>query len=293
MQEGTIRPLTLLVIVFLLSCSLDRGERVFKYFHLRGSPPAIRNIIYSDKKALNNVIIEMKAGNDSINIKCIPFTRGEYEQHVLEISRLNGFAASHQSIELEISGRKLEGFQKIIDQTQCSIFCSDYYEGMAFFIWYVGSSNISVGLKPILASIEYHFSKETVDNARNDFLSIMKVIENMSIPIYTKASNLKCEYSLVSLGKRITYHVQIEPHSLEVVNFYKHFFEENGWKPYYYRGREENWVENRLFFTWADKTGEMLCGFVAISEGNTKDSKPATQSIFIDVTPYVTLEWGK
>jgi hypothetical protein len=231
----------------------------------------------------------MKAGNGSINMESIPFTPGEYEQHILEISKANQFFASRESIELEISGRKLKGFQRIIDQTECSIFCSDYYEGIAFLIWYFGKCDISTRLKPILASIKYHFTKETVDKARNDFLSIMNVIENMNIPIYEKASNLKSEYSLVSLSKRITYRVGTEPYSLEVLKFYKHFFEANGWKPYYPE-REGNWVENRPFFTWVDKTDEMLSRLVILSEGNTKDLRLAPQSILIDVTPFLIVE---
>jgi hypothetical protein len=234
----------------------------------------------------------MKAENSSINIQCIPFTPGEYEQHILEISKASQFLASRGAIELEISGRKLKGFQRIIDQTECAIFCSDYYEGIAFLIWYFGKCDISAGLKPILASIKYHFTKETVDKARNNFLSIMNVIENMNIPSYGKASNPKSEYSLVGLSKRITYRVESEPHSLEVLDFYKHFFETNGWKPYHPE-REGNWVEDRLFFTWVDKTGEMLSRLVILSEGKTKDTRLARQTILIDVTPYLITEWGK
>jgi hypothetical protein len=32
---------------------------------------------------------------------------------------------------------------------------------------------------------------------------------------------------------------------------------------------------------------------VILSEGNTKDVRLATQSILIDVTPYLIMEWGK
>jgi hypothetical protein len=290
-RARTIRILTPLFIVTLLSCGLKHNEGAFKYFHL-GQSSLIHNIVYSDKKGLNNLIIEMKTKNDSINIKCIPFTPSEYEQHIFEISKVNQFFASHESIELEISGRKLKGFQRIIDQTECAIFCSDYYEGIAFLIWYFGKCDISAGLKPILASIKYHFTKETVDKARNNFLSIMNVIENMNIPSYGKASNPKSEYSLVGLSKRITYRVESEPHSLEVLDFYKHFFETNGWKPYHPE-REGNWVEDRLFFTWVDKTGEMLSRLVILSEGKTKDTRLARQTILIDVTPYLITEWGK
>jgi hypothetical protein len=290
-RARTIRILTPLFIVTLLSCSLKHNEGAFKYFQL-GQSSLIRNIVYSDKKGLYNMIIEMKAGTSSINMESIPFTPGEYEQYILEISKANQFLATHESIELEISGRELKGFQRIIDQTECLIFCSDYYEGIAFFIWYFGKCNISTGLKPILASIKYHFTKETVDKARNDFLSIMNVIENMNIPIYEKASNLKSEFSLVGLNKRITYSVEIEPHSLETLDFYKQFFAANGWKPYHSE-REGNWFENRLFFTWVDKTGEMLSRLVILSERNTKDVRLAPQSILIDVMPFRILEWGK
>jgi hypothetical protein len=287
-RARTIRILMPLFIVTFLCSGLKNNKRAFKYFHLAQSS-IIGNIIYSDKKALNNVIIEMKSGNGSINIECIPFTPGEYEQHILEVSRLNRFVASRQSIGLEISGRKLKGFQRIIDKTECSIFCSDYYEGIALLIWYFGKSDISAGLKPILASIEYHFTKETVDKARNDFLSTMNVIKNMNIPIYGRASNLKREYNLVGLGKRITYSVEIEPLSLGVLDFYKHFFAANGWKPYYPE-REGGWFENRLFFTWVDETGKMLSRLVILSEGNTKNVRLALHSVLIDVIPFRVME---
>lgn len=298
----TIRILTPLFILTLLSCSLKHNERAFKYFYL-GQSSFIRNIIYSDKKGLNNLIIEMKAEYrninkqsipfiPSINMYSIPFTPGEYEQHIFEISKSNEFWKTHQSIELEISGRKLKGFQRIINRSQCEIFCSDYYEGIAFLIWYFGKCDITTRLRPILASIKYHFTKETAKKARNDFLSIMNVIENMNIPIYRKAFNLKHEYNLVGYSKIITYNVEIEPHSLEILDFYKQFFAANGWKPYYPE-REGNWVENRLFFTWVDKTGEMLSRLVILSEVKTKGTRLAPQSILLYVRPYLIMEWGK
>jgi hypothetical protein len=280
-----------LFIVTLLSCGLKHNERVFKYFHLDQSS-LISNIIYSDKKGLNNLIIEMK--DSSIDINCIPFTPVEYEQHILEISKANQFFATRKSIELAISGRKLKGFQRIIDQNHCSIFCSDYYEGIAFFIWYFGKCDISTGLKPILASIKYHFTKETVDKARNDFLGIMNSIEKMNIPTYGKAFDIKREYSLVGLSKRITYRVRIEPYSLEVLKFYKDFFAANGWswKPIHPED-EGNWFENRLFFSWIDRTDELLANLVVLSEPNTKDAKLAIQRVLIGVGPNRVREWGK
>jgi hypothetical protein len=246
------------------------------------------------------VIIEMKDENGSISsiyMECIPFTPGEYEQYILEISKimemskLNQFATSRQPIELEISGRKLKGFQRILDQSHCSIFCSDYYEGIAFLIRYLGKSDISNGLKPTLASIKYHFTKETVNKARNDFLSIRSAIENMNIPIYGKAFNLKREY-YVTLEKTTTYSVEIEPLSLEILNFYKEFFAANGWKPYRPE-REGDWFNNRLFFTWVDSTGEMLSTLVILSEGNTKDVRLAPHLVLIHVFPFKILEWGQ
>jgi hypothetical protein len=262
---------------------------VFKYFHLR-QLPVIRNILNSDKKALNNVIIELKDGD--INIVCVPFTRGEYDQKVLEISKADQFVKTRESIELEMSGRKLKGFQRIINQSECSIFVSDYYEGVAFFASYSGNCNISTGLKPILGSIKYHFSKETVDKARNDFMGIMNAVENMNVPTYGKAFNVKSEYTFVGLAKEITYQLEIEPYSLKVLEFYKHYFAAKGWKPYYSE-REGNWFENKLFFTWVDRTGEILSRLLILSERNSKDERIAVQSILTDVTPYLIMEWGK
>ncbi len=290
MRVRTIRILMPLFIVSFLCCGLKNNERAFKYFHLPQSS-IIRNIIDSDKKALNNVIIEMKDGNGSIYMECIPFTPSEYEQYILEISKLNQFATSRQPVELEISGRKLKGFQRIIDQNHCSIFCSDYYEGIAFLIRYLGKSDISNGLKPTLASIKYHFTRKTVDKARNDFLSIRSAVENMNIPIYGKAFNLKREY-YVTLEKRTTYSVEIEPLSLEILNFYKEFFAANGWKPYRSE-REGNWFNNRLFFTWVDSTGEILSRLLILSDGNSKNVRLAPHSVITDVEPFKVMEWGQ
>lgn len=287
-----IRTLLILVLILVvLSCALNHEKKVFKYFRL-GWSPVIENIVYLNKKALNNLIVEMKPGYGDINILSIPFTPTEYEEYFFEILKASKAATSLESIELKISGRNLKGVKRIIDQNECSIVCSDYYEGIAFSISYFGSCNISTGFVPILASIKYHFSKETVDEARNDFLCVMNSIEKTNIPAYGKASDMQYEYSLAGFTKRITYRVEIQPYSVGILNFYRQFFEAHGWKPYK-AGQAGDWVENRLFFTWVDRTDEILAKLVVLSEPNAKDAKLALQTVLIDVTPNLVMEWGR
>ena len=292
MLARMIRILMILVLILVvLSCALNHEKKVFKYFQL-GWSPIIENVAYSNKKALNNLIIEMKGGYGDINILCTPFTPTEYEEYLSEISKVSKIARTLEPIELEISGRKLKAAKRTINQNECSIVCSDYYEGIAFSISYFGSCNISGGLVPILRSIKYHFSKETVDEARNDFLGIMNSIEKMNVPAYGKDSDIQYEYSLTGFTKRITYRVDTQPYSVNILNFYRQFFEAHGWKPYKV-GQTGDWVENRLFFTWVDRTGEILAKLLVLSEPNAKDAKLAPQTVLIDVTPNLVMEWGR
>lgn len=289
MRTRTISIVLQFLIVALLACGVNHQKRIFKYFQLEWSS-AINNIVYSNKKALNNVIIEMEDG--SVNILCVPFTRDEYEKFLSNRAKTDQVAVPHESVVLEISGRELKAVKKIIDQNECSMAWEDYYEGIAFLASYFGNCSISKGLQPILASIRYQFSKETVDKARNDFLDIMSSIEKMDVPVYRKGSDIQCEYSFVGLTKRIAYSVEIEPYSIEILNFYREFFGARGWKPYKAHDPGK-WQGNRLFFTWIDGTGEILAKLVVLAGPKTEREKLVSQAVLIDVTPYLVTEWGK
>lgn len=285
-----------LIIVFL-SCGLVYGKGVFKYFLLERLD-YIENIIYSDKKALNNIVIEMKDGYGSINILCIPFTHREYKEHILKRSQIDRFNSTQESITLEISGRKLKASKRIIDQNSCCVLCDDYYGGVALFLTYFGDCDAINKLESILACMKYCVSKETIEKARSDFLDIMNSIEKMDIPIYSNASHIKREYSLLGFTKRITFDVKIDTYSVKIRDFYKEFLSTNGWKPLvkptrlYKTGDIENWHDDKLFFTWTDRTGEILAKLLILSQPINKDQGLTTQTVFIDVTPCIIMEWG-
>jgi hypothetical protein len=282
--------LTLSFISVLLSCGLIHHKKVFKYFQLE-QLPVIKDFVYSDKKAVNNLIIEMKHG--SINIRCIPFTLQEYEQYLVQTLGADEVIEPHETIELEISGRKLIATKNVY-QNGCVIRCDDHYEGIGFFLLYAGESDISMGLRPVLASIKYDFSKETAKIARRNFLNIMNSIENMKIPVYGKASGVQDEYRLVGLARRIIYHIEIDSHSLEAFNFYQQFFAAHSWKPYDY-GTGKDWFANRFFYSWIDGTGEILATLIISPEPSTttKNSKLARQTVMIDLVPCRVMQWGE
>jgi len=282
--------LTLFFISVLLSCSLIHHRKVFKYFQLERLP-VIKDFVYSDKKAVNNLIIEMKHG--SINIQCIPFTPQEYEQYLVQTLGANEVIEPHETIELEISGRKLKATKNIY-QNGCVIRCDDYYEGIGFFLLYAGECDISMGLRPVLASIKYDFPKETAEIARRNFLNTMNSIENMKIPVYDKAPDVRDEYRLVGLARRIIYHIEIEPHSLKAFDFYQQFFAAHSWKPYDY-GTGKDWFANRLIYSWIDGAGEILATLIILPEPNTttKNAKLAQQTVILDLIPYYVMQWGE
>lgn len=279
----------LIILAFafaIIFCFLSNTEnKVYKYYKLTNVTGLI---IYSEKKALNNLVIVRKGG--SINIISIPFSRDEYNKHVLKLLEADQNDKSLQPIELEISGRKIKAMKKDVNQNECFVTADDYNDGVAIYITYFGTCNLSTDLKAVLKSIKYLDVKDSIAQARSNFLSIMNIIEMMHVPIFDKAYNVQSEYNFLGCTKRTIYNVNASKNSYDIINYYKDYFLKSGWKPYECENIG-NWFDDKLFYTWIDSTGEILAKLVIISNAQTNNPKIYKQSIYIDVSPFIISRW--
>ena len=280
-------PIIILAFAFTIaSCFLYNTEnKVYKYYKLTN---VTGRIIYSEKQALNNLVIVRPGG--SINILSIPFSRDEYNKHVLKLLKADQNDKSLQPIELEISGRMIKALKKDVNQNECFVTANDYNDGVAIYITYFGTCNLSTDLKAVLKSIKYLDVKDSIAQARSNFLSIMNIIEKMHIPIFDKAYNIQSEYNFLGCTKRTTYNINASKNSNDVIDLYKDYFLKSGWKPY---GADNtgNWFEDKLFYTWIDSTGEVLAKLVITSDKQPSNTKMFKQTIYIDVAPYIISRW--
>jgi len=132
-------------------CSQQYEVKSYKYFDLAWLP-FVSSVDVSDKDVFNNVIIHIDGDKASINILCIPFTLQEYRQYLINRKEAGFGHIARGQLSLDVSGRKIIGERRINERKECSVFCSDYYNEMAFFILYMGSCSEIRKFKKILST---------------------------------------------------------------------------------------------------------------------------------------------
>lgn len=277
-----------LLMIAVLCCTMDSEEQTFRFLKLKPSA-YVENIIYSDK-AVNNLAIVIKNGYGSMKIACIPFTRKEYEEYVCSKSHMKRDLPPTESVVLRLGDRKLITRKRVIDQEGCYIACDDYFGGIALSVHYFGDCDVSKGLEPILMCMKYNVSSNVVKEARDHFVHVMNSIQRMNLPVYNNAFHLRRQYSFVGLGSRTTFDVRTETRSTTIYDFYNKFFLRLGWSPCSTES-QGTWQDDKLFYTWMDRSGEKLARLVILSRANNEPEGQVTQTVYLDVIPYEIMEW--
>jgi len=277
------------VVLISSGCTQKYEVNSYKYFDLVWLP-FISSVDFSDKDVFSNVVIHIDEDKASISILCIPFTLQEYKQYLINRNEAAFEHVTREQLSLNVSGRKIIGGKKINNRKECSVFCSDYYNEMAFFILYMGSCGEIEKFKKILSMITYNTTIIKSRQDRANFLRRMKFIEDLDIPVYKNASKMRQLYSLVGLNKKITYDVVVDEYSKEVFEFYKKYFSKLGWQPHRSE-RQGLWRNDKLFYSWIDQSEEIVVRLLIKSNKIAKPTDVSIQTVYLDVTPYLIEIW--
>ena len=278
------RLITYSLIILILSCGSTIEKEKFKYLELERLS-FIKRINYSNKIALNSIYIELKNGNGLIVISFVPFTKTEYKENVSIRLKKSMAKSRYENIFVEVDNRKLNGIKELKPDNYCSIFCYDYYMGVAILFEYMGTCNNVKLFEEVLSSIKYRISKEKAEKDRSDFLYVIKTIEKLDIPAYRNSQNLNRKFIFSGLTKRLSYDIEIEANSIKVIDFYKEYFSKIHWKPYRVKFKG-TWHNNKLFYSWIDETEEIQAELIILSQDNNSVMDLSTQTVNMFLTPY-------
>ncbi len=279
--------------LFLLQASTTFAGNRFesKYFDL-DLLPFVREVVYSNKKVADYVIIRIYNGNGSIHILCIPFTQDEHRKSTENKIAREKLTSPREKMSLIISGREIDARKRVLEKNKCYISFEDYYEGVSISGLYSGDCNPNKYLNKILASIRYHISPKEAEKARSDFLYVMDEIKNKKIPVYPNSRKLKTRYNFIGLGRRVEYSLKSEENYKSVFEFYKKYFSKDGWTSLDldFQGK---WHDGKLVFQWIDKTYQIVARLFISSEKGVKNEAISKHSILLDLTPYIIMGWQR
>ncbi len=278
-----------LVVLILLSVSTHCNCAMkFKYFALENFVQPVE-IVHSDDRAINTVIVRLKKTTNFLHILCVPFTHNEYQQSIRAKVNRETSLAKRKSLAVEVAGRMLEVRTRVLDAKRCHFTCERFFDGIGMSILYSGGCITPKQLTDILSSIRFNVSREEVDTAREEFLQIMKAIRELNVPIYPKAFNVERQYSFVGLSRKIQWLVNTSSSSKEISEFYSKYFSGINWKAHR-MSKDADLDQKKLFCSWIDQSEQIIARLV-ISNATGEADKPEKQMIYIDFVPFIPQEW--
>lgn len=230
--------------------------------------PFIEKIVKSEKSSKNEIFVKLKNNSGLIIITCMPLSEIEFNEAIIKIELRDKYKEKREDISLNIAGNVVSGSLLKRVNNNCTVKANDFNNNLAVFITYLGKSDRLQLLFDLLSNLKYSQSHEIIKSSRIQFLSLMRNIEALNVPIYKGAYDRNEKFSISETGNTIDYNVEISNNSDPILDYYKKWFSEIGWENYR-DSQKETWIENRLHHIWTDPKSELMSLVLITRKGTT------------------------